>query len=255
MRALLKWLGLPPLLALFGFSAVVRCLLPADRATKRRAAINAVSFFSRALLVLLGIRIRVNHRERLRNTGRPRLIVANHLSYIDVLVISSLVPCAFITSVELKRTALLGPLARLSGSIFVERRKPSGLKREIGEIAQVLGQGLPVALFPEGTTSNGDRVRQFKNSLFDAAIHAHADVVPVCLRYTGVNGKRLTGRDRDRVFYYGGVAFMKHFPKLLTLKLVDVEIIVLKQISVQAHQTRKDLASETHEAIHAAYHG
>ena len=170
MRVLLKSLGIIPLFLLFSFITGIISLLPTARRTKRAAAIRVSSFFSRLLLRLLGVHIHVKHKERLLKKSEVLLIVANHLSYIDVLVLSALVPAVFVTSVELKHTAVIGALARLSGSLFVERRKPSGLKREIEYIAFVLGQGLPVVLFPEGTTSNGDRVHQFKNSLFDAAV-------------------------------------------------------------------------------------
>jgi 1-acyl-sn-glycerol-3-phosphate acyltransferase len=255
MRILFKGLGvLPIFLAYIVLSGTIR-LLPLPLKTKRAAAIKLVSGFSRIILILFGVRVHVKHRERLHKTGSGRLIVSNHLSYIDVLVISTLLPSVFITSVELKNTTLLGTLARLSGSIFVERRKPSGLKREIGDIAFALGQGLPVVLFPEGTTSNGDRVQPFKNSLFDSAVIAHVDIVPVCLRYIRTNNKHITPQNRDNVFYYGGVSFGKHLLRFLSLASVDAEVVPLKAISVHPGQSRKDLAEETHQIISEAYHG
>jgi 1-acyl-sn-glycerol-3-phosphate acyltransferase len=253
MRTLLKGLGVIPPLLLYILVSGIISLLPVDRKTKHVAAIRTVSGFARIFLVLFGVRVHVKHRERLHKTGSGRLIVSNHLSYIDVLVIASLVPSVFITSVELKNTALLGTLARLSGSIFVERRRPSGLKREIEDIALALGQGLPVVLFPEGTTSNGDRVRQFKNSLFDAAVLSRADIVPICLRYTRVNDEQLVPANRDFVLYYGGVTFLKHFLRFLSLTSVDVEFAPLKVVRVRPGQSRKALASETSEVISAAY--
>jgi lyso-ornithine lipid O-acyltransferase len=255
MRTLLKGLGIISLFLFYAFVSGIIYLLPADRKTKRTAAIRTASGFARIALILFGVRVQVKHRERLHKTGAGRLIVSNHLSYIDVLVVSALAPSVFITSVELKNTALLGALARLSGSIFVERRRPSGLKREIEDIALALGQGLPVALFPEGTTSNGDRVHLFKKSLFDAAVQTRADILPICFRYARVNNERLMPENRDLVFYYGGVTFLGHFLRFLALRSVDVEVIPLKAIKVHPRQTRKDLAAETHKAISAAYSG
>jgi lyso-ornithine lipid O-acyltransferase len=255
MRILLKGLGIVPLfLAYIVLSGAIR-LLPLSPKTKRVAAIRVVSGFARVILMLFGIRVHVKHRDRLHKTGNGPLIVSNHLSYIDILVISTLVPSVFITSVELKNTALLGMLARLSGSIFVERRKPSGLMREIEDIAFTLGQGLPVVLFPEGTTSNGERVQPFKNPLLDSAVIAQADIVPVCLRYLRANDKHITPQNRDNVFYYGGVSFGKHLLRLLSLASVDVEVVPLKAICVHPGRSRKDLATETHDVISAAYHG
>jgi 1-acyl-sn-glycerol-3-phosphate acyltransferase len=255
MRTLLKGLGIIPLFLLYVFISGIIRLLPVDRKTKRVVAMRTASGFARIFLILFGVRVHVKHRERLHATNGGHLIVSNHLSYVDVLVISALVPSVFITSVELKNTALLGTLARLSGSIFVERRKPSGLKREIEDVVFALGQGLPVVLFPEGTTSNGDRVQPFKNSLFDSAVIAQADIVPVCLRYTRANYKHIAPQNRDKVFYYGGVAFGKHLLRVLSLTSIDVEIAPLKAIRVHPGQSRKDLAAETHKVISEAYHG
>ncbi len=254
MRALLKWLGIIPLFLSFSFISGIINLLPVVQRTRRAAAIRVSSFFSRLVLVLLGVHVQVKHRERLFKKSDVLLIVANHLSYVDVLVLSSLIPAVFVTSVELRHTAVIGALARLSGSLFVERRKPSGLKREIEDIAFVLGQGLPVALFPEGTTSNGDRVHEFKNSLFDAAVMTRADIVPLCLRYTKVNNQPLTPQNRDNVFYYGGITFFKHLPRLLSLSSINVEITPLYTITVKPDQTRKDLSILTQNAISKAYY-
>jgi len=255
MRTLLKGAGLIPLLLLYLLMSGIIRLLPVHQKTKRVAAIRTTSGFARAALFLFNVRVRVKHGERIHETSDARLIVANHLSYIDVLVISSLVPSVFITSVELKNTALLGALARLSGSIFVERRRPSGLKRELEDIAAALGQGLPVALFPEGTTSNGDRVQPFKNALFAAAVLTRADILPICLCYNRVNNKRVAPDNRDLVFYYGGVTFLKHFLRFLSLTSIDVELVPLKVLEAHPRQSRKDLAAETHKVISAAYHG
>lgn len=255
MAVFFKLLATVPLLLTYAFLSGVISFFPVGASIRRTLRTRSTSFFSRRALAIFGIRVHVKHRERLRKHAGAPLIVSNHLSYLDALIIASLAPSVFITSVELQHTPLLGTLARFGGSLFVERRKPSGLKREIEAITEVLRQGAPVVLFPEGTTSNGDRVQPFKNSLFDAAIAARAEILPVCIRYTGVNGERLTPRNRDSVFYYGGITFQRHFPKLLKLKSINVEVAPLKSISAQAHHSRKDLAAEAHRVISSAYHG
>lgn len=253
MRVVLKWLGIVPLILSFLFASGIIRLLPIGEKARRSSAIRTTSFVSRLMLALLGVRVHVEHGERVNKTGKPHLIISNHLSYIDVFILSSLMPAVFITSVELRNTALLGALASFGGSIFVERRKATGLKKEIGAVASVLKQGFSVALFPEGTTSNGDRVQLFKNSLFDSAVVTRTDILPVCLRYTRVDGELLTPRTRDVVCYHGGMTFFQHFPKLLSRKSVDVELIPLKTIAVDPHHSRKDLASLAHDAISTAY--
>lgn len=255
MAVFLKLFALVHLLLTYGILSFVISLLPVGERARRAMRARNASSFSRRALTVFGVRMHVKHGERLHQHAGARLIVSNHLSYIDVLVIASLMPSVFITSVELQHTLLLGSLARLGGSLFVERRKPSGLKKEIEAITRVLGQGFSVVLFPEGTTSNGERVLPFKNSLFDAAARARADILPLCLRYVGVNGGRLTPHNRDTVYYYGGTTFPQHLPKLLRLKSIDVEVVPLPSIKVHDHHSRKDLAAEAHQAISAACHG
>jgi 1-acyl-sn-glycerol-3-phosphate acyltransferase len=145
-------------------------------------------------------------------------------------------------------------LAWLGGSIFVERRSPAGLKQEIKEIEQVLSEGISVALFPEGTTSDGDTVKPFKNSLITAAITTGSSLLPVCIRYTKVNGHCVGTHNRDLVYYYGGTTFFEHLPRLLRLKSIEVECTVLRPISTHQYHSRKDLASRAHGVISAAYH-
>lgn len=255
MRSFIKALGTILLLIAYIFTACAFVVLPAGARLRRTFLINNSAFFSRIILALLGVRVHAKHCERLRGHTRGLLIVANHVSYVDILIIASLAPSIFITSVELGSTLFLGMLARLGGSLFVERRRPSGLKKEIALISRALGEGFSVALFPEGTTSNGEKVQPFKNPLFDAAIASKAGILPVCLRYTQVNSEQMTSGIRDSVFYYGGTKFFQHVPRLLSLASVDVDVTVLKSIRIQGNVTRKELAAQAHDAVGAAYHG
>lgn len=257
LNVLLKGLAITSLVLAYLATSCLLTLIPMGARSVRSARIWNTTFFSRLALALFGVRARVKHREHLSRSTRGaggRLVVCNHVSYIDVLVLSSLSPSVFITSMELKNTPLLGMLAAFGGSLFVERRKPSGLKQEINDIARVLEQGFSVVLFPEGTTSNGDRVQQFKNSLFDSAVSARADILPFCLRYTRINDVTLSVGSRDKIFYYGGVPFSKHFSRFLSLKSVDMDVIPLNIIKATAHTSRKELATMAHVAISKAYH-
>ncbi len=245
----IKKAGIVFILLCYIFASTVITVLPAGSAFRRKMRTRNTSFFCKVALALFGVRVELKQGPRLETNRKPRLIVANHLSYVDVLVIASLMPSVFITSIELKQTALLGTLARFGGSLFIERRKPSGLKNEISEISRVLEDGFTVALFPEGTTSDGTGVRPFKNSLFDAAISAKADILPLCLRYTAVNGEPVSGRNSSAIFYYGGISFLKHFPKFLSLKSVRVEATALKIIEPGEQASRKELAVRAHDEI------
>jgi 1-acyl-sn-glycerol-3-phosphate acyltransferase len=252
MRFCMKIIGIVPLLLAYLLISCSIAFLPAGSRLRRILHTKNTSFFSRMMLSLLGVNVHIEH-EGLTTLRSGSLIVSNHTSYIDILVIASLTPAVFITSVELGSTLFLGMLARFGGSLFVERRKPFGLKREIAMIARAIAEGFTVVLFPEGTTSNGERIQPFKKSLFDAAVMAGVDIRPICLRYTKINGGALTVHNRGCVFYYGGDTFFRHFPKFSLLKSVDVVVIPLKSIKVPEHASRKELALAAHAAISSAY--
>ena len=253
IRVLIKITGSFFLFILYLLASFAGCALPVRARTRRVWMTAIVSFFAGRVLTLYGVHVAATGGKKLVPHRKGHLVVSNHMSYVDVLVLASLAPSVFITSVELRNTLLLGQLARLSGSLFVERRKASGLKQEIGAITAVLEQGFSVVLFPEGTTFNGDHVHPFKQSLLDAALQAQCAILPVCIRYPRVNGRPLSTASRDTVLYYGGISFFRHFPRFLTLRSVDVKLSVLHAIHAGSDETRKDLAERAHAVISAEY--
>jgi 1-acyl-sn-glycerol-3-phosphate acyltransferase len=228
-------------------------LMPLRDWRRRAFLAKNSSFFAKQALSVLDIGVTVHGRERLPMREKTRLIVSNHLSSLDILVLLSLVPSVFVTSVELKNRWLTGMIARCGGSIFVERRSVASLKKEIDEISRLLKEGLAIVVFPEGTTSNGERVMPFKNSMFDAAIKSPAKILPFCLSYRKVNSEDITVENRDSVLYYGGMTFDRHALKVLSLKSIEVEATALETIPVHGKPSRKQLAAAAHRAISAAY--
>lgn len=244
------------LLLLFAWSALLIAALPAGPARRRDLLARNASIFARLALRIVQVRVasRRLQRKGIRRRRRTFLVLSNHLSYVDVLVLASRMPAVFITSIELKRTFPLGVLAALGGSIFVERRSPAGLKEEIALVSRVLEQGTSVVLFPEATTSDGETVRPFKSALITAAIASGADLLPVCLRYCRINGRPVDPGNRDRVFFHGGMTFLEHLPRFLSLRQVTVECIVRQPFSAHQRLHRKELAARAHDLIRSAYH-
>jgi 1-acyl-sn-glycerol-3-phosphate acyltransferase len=128
-------------------------------------------------LLLRGLRIRV---ATWRAIDPGALVVANHISWTDILVLGSLRPMAFVAKSEVRGWPLLGILARLHGTLFIRRGDRGGVAGQVDRITAALERG-PVVLFPEGTTGNGADVLPFRSTLFAAA--AGRWVQPVTLRY------------------------------------------------------------------------
>ncbi len=215
---------------------------------------RALSFHSSLMNKMLGVRVSLRGRGNGISGGESSLILSNHLSYVDIFVISSFFPSSFIASVdEVKSDPLLGKATELSGGYFVERRNRSGLRTDIESISGILESGTNVALFPEGTTSNGDRVLPFKTPLLSAAEKAGVGILPLCIRYTSIDGEALTEKNKDLIYYYGDMKFFDHFFKLLSVGRVDAELRVLDKIDPQAATSRKEMASAIYDMISSEY--
>jgi lyso-ornithine lipid O-acyltransferase len=167
------------------------------------------------------------------------LYVVNHASYVDVLVIMSQINGSFVTSIEIKQTPGLGLLCKVGGCSFTERRSIWNLPQEVADLTKMLEAGYNVILFPEGTTTPGTYLREFKSSLIEAAARAGRPIVPAFINYTAVNGRKPLLEDRDYVCWYGTMDFVPHIIRLCTLKSIDVEIGFLDPIDVSPKGDRK----------------
>jgi 1-acyl-sn-glycerol-3-phosphate acyltransferase len=253
LRTLFKIFSALVVLTSFFASGLALVLLPAGMRMRRLLLSRNTSLHSRLLLTLLGIHVRTAYANRVSERNDGLMLVANHVSSLDILVLSAMTPCVFITSVELGSTAFLGVLARIGGSMFVERRKASGLRKELAAIGAAIKMGLPIAFFPEGTTSNGERVHAFKPALFAAALETGCDIQPICLQYTAIDGSPVTPENRDAVFYYGDTSFFTHLGRFLRTRRVDVDVRFLKKVHTTGIHDRRELASSAHKLISESY--
>jgi len=187
-----------------------------------------LSAYCKVALKLLGVTVKFSSDFDLNQ--RNFLVVCNHLSYVDILVMSSLFRAVFVTSVEVQKTPVLGQLSELGGSLFVERRNREKTHLEVGAVAQTLADGMNVVVFPEATSSSGETVLPFKASMFNSAVQAGVEVLPMHLRLVKVNQSAVTREMRDSVCYYGDMQFFSHFVRLLRLKSIEMHLSVLHPV-------------------------
>lgn len=210
------------------------------------------SRYSRLILWLLGARISIDKSKI--PTERNCFVVSNHLSYLDILVISSRYPCLFITSKEVQKTPFIGYIATLGGSFFVERRNPSGLHKELDSITRTIDNNFPIALFPEGTTSHGESLLPFKSSLFEAPCRRNIDILPIILRYKKLNGVEITEMNREHVYYVGTVSIFKHMFRLPFCDSIEISMEFLPKVDSSQYENRKALSAALREAMLKVYH-
>ena len=185
-----------------------------------------VAFFSRLILAVANINISIDQKEQKVDRNKSYFIVSNHLSYLDILVLSSYFPSSFITSVEMKETPLLGEITTLAGCVFVERRSKENINNEISEITMSLKKGLNIIVFPESTSMDGKTVYPFKRSMFQAAIDAKVDVLPLIIEYKSLNNEALDKKNKDVLYWYDETPFLTHFLRLCKQKSASVTLHV-----------------------------
>jgi 1-acyl-sn-glycerol-3-phosphate acyltransferase len=145
-----------------------------------------VAQWSRDMLRIMGVQLEV--RGQAPNAG-PCLVVANHISWLDILVINAAQPVRFVSKADVLRWPLLGALVAGAGTLFIERESRRDAVRMVQLMAERLQAGDRVAVFPEGTTGDGRGLLPFHPNLLQSAIAADAPIVPVALRYVKANSQ------------------------------------------------------------------
>lgn len=168
------------------YAALLAIFYPRLNQTKRRRILKN---WSRQLLNILNIGIRTEGEWSVRGEGGC-LVVANHVSWLDVFVLNTIYPSRFIAKAEVRSWPLIGWLCKRSNTIFIERAMRQDAASINQRVSLLLKQGVCIGLFPEGTTTDGKQVGHFHSALIQPAIDAGAMLCPVALRYQDENGKQ-----------------------------------------------------------------
>lgn len=181
------------------------------------------------------------------------LFLGNHLGFLDILILSSMRPTLFVTSVEMRETPFLGLMCEMGGCLFVERRSRKTLVQEIGEIRKLLREGLSIAIYPEGTSGDGSRVLPFKKSLLTAATESGVPLKVMVINYRKVNDEQVNHAWREYVFWYGDLQFFPALWRLLTLESLEVDLSFHEEIHVSAEHDRREVAAQAQAIVEKHY--
>jgi len=174
------------------------------------------------------------------------LVVANHVSWLDIFVINALDPCLFVAKAEIRSWPVMGWLAAGAGTVFIARGNRRELRHVFKGLVEVLQQGERVALFPEGTTGLQGGVLPFHANLFEAAIDAGVPVQPYALAYVDAGGGL-----HPSIEYVGDTTFVDSLLRILQGPPVKARLACLAPLdSTGAH--RRELALAAQEAVEAA---
>ena len=205
-------------------------------------------WYHRQVCRLIGVRI---HVEGIVPGQRAALLVANHVSWLDICVLSAVTPLSFVAKREVGSWPFISWLAKLQRSVFVDRNRRGAVAGTAREILDRLRAGDTMVLFAEGTSSDGNGVLPFRTSLFAAAkpggpeaaeIERGLAVQTLAVTYTRVHGLPLGRNGRARIAWYGDMELAGHCWRLLRLGPLDAHIRLGEPVALREFADRKALA-------------
>lgn len=207
-----------------------------------RARLRIEWRWHRGLLQILNVRLRL-HGVAPDLSSHSMFLVSNHISWLDIYLLNAVRPVRFVSKAEVRSWPVVGWLARKTGTLFIDRTKRHDTARVNHEISAILEHGGCVAVFPEGTTSDGSMLRPFYASLLQPAVHGKCKVWPVAIRYTHDDGT-----PNKAPAYVDEMSFGDSLLQILSQPVIYAEM-VFKQ-PIHAHgKTRRELAKEAELAI------
>jgi 1-acyl-sn-glycerol-3-phosphate acyltransferase len=216
-------------------------------------------WFHRLFLRLFDIRVSV--RGTPPPPGEPTLVVANHVSWLDIPVMASTGPLAFIAKSEIAGWPVFGLFAKLQRCIFLDRSRKGATAEVNAAVAERLARGEAIVLFPEGTTGDGNRLLPFRSSLVGAARAAlagtetgtsHIRLQPLAVAYTRLNGLPVTRRDRPLLAWYGDMELAPHLMGFIRAGALDAVLVWGEPIAFDSASDRKRATAAAEAAVRDA---
>ena len=202
-------------------------------------------FCGKVVLAAIGIRYRIEGQP----PPGPTLIVANHLSYLDIVIFSAALPCSFIAKDDIAAWPAFGRLARLGGTIFLQRESRISAWNVAGTVTARLENGVPVLLFPEGTSTDGLDVLRFHSTLFEPAIEGRVAVTPAAIFYQPqASTSHASAVQEKDVCWFGDDLFLPHLLQVLGLSHF---IAIVRFGTPEFYPDRKAAAWRNHDAVSA----
>jgi lyso-ornithine lipid O-acyltransferase len=248
--ATLARLGLV-VLVLAAFLVVFAPPLILARKFGRRVGERSPARFQRLICAGLGVRVRAHGAP---DRTAPCLIVANHVSWLDVPVLGSLAPMTFLAKKEVGDHPLGREIVALQGAVYVDRSRRSRIPEVNARMVERMRDSLPVVLFAEATTGDGNRLLPFRTSHFEAIRLAARDeraavVQPVFLHYSRLAGLPIIRSRRPRIAWYGDMTFLAHLLRFAASGGAICDLYFGSPIPVSPDMHRKAIARMTERAI------
>ena len=253
----MRWVKLTAFLSLwvffFGLVALAHLWISVLRLPNRW---KIISRLSRAYIFLvrtiLDIKVTVIGDEGQLERG-GYVIISNHVSYVDGIILGSLFPVLFVSKKEVKSWPIVGQWTALCGTIFINRQRKELVPLLIEEMSMKLMQEANILLFPEGTSTNGERMLPFQTAPLAAPLRKRAIIVPVTLTYRSIEEKPVSPANRDLIYWYGDMNFLTHFWKLMSQRGIEAMVTIQPKIECFRYEDnsagRRKLAADCYNRV------
>ena len=211
---------------------------------KRRAKLRAIQMWSRHVLASCGMKLEVSGDLPSENHGQ--LLVGNHISWLDIMAVNAAFPCRFVAKDDVAKWPVVGYLATQAQTVYVARNKGTkGNTAKIAGVTEALKNGDTVALFPEGTSTEGRSILPFKPSFFQTAYDAQVPIIPMLVRYPNPDGTS----PNPHTAYWGDISLWQSIRMVVGQPQTKVELHFLSPVSPQEDRTAS--AAQLHEILSA----
>jgi len=253
----MRWVKTLALLSLwaifFGLVALAHLWISVLRLPNRWKMISRINrSFTFLLRSMLNVRVSVVGDEGQLERG-GYVIIANHVSYVDGIVLGSIFPIVFVSKREVKSWPIVGQWNLLCGTVFINRQHKEQVGSLIEEMTAKLAQEANLLLFPEGTSTNGEKMLPFQTVPLAAPLRSRSIIIPVTLTYKSIDGSPVRASNRDTLFWYGDMDFLSHFWRLLTLRNIEVMVTIQPKVECYRYPDnsagRKKLAHDCYNRV------
>jgi 1-acyl-sn-glycerol-3-phosphate acyltransferase len=245
-------------IGIFVVSAIIASLTAATLNAVKGDSVAFRGRYYRFLCKLVGLDVITRGKQ---SAAAPRLVVANHISYFDIVVLGSVVPGDFVAKADIANWPGFGWMAKAGQTIFIDRRR-TATKEARDQLQERLDAGDTLIMFPEATSGDGNTMKPFKSALFTVAErHAVAadgterpvTVQPVSMAYTRINGMPLGVGWRPFVAWYGDMEMMSHMWQVMRLGKLTAEVTFHAPVTLAQFTSRKELAAHCDRVTRAGF--
>ncbi len=253
----MRWVKLSAIISIwaffFGLVGLVHLWISVLRLPNRWKIISrlmrSLTLFFR---MILNIKVTVVGDEGQLERG-GYVIISNHMSYVDGLILSSIFPVVFVSKKEVKSWPIIGQWNTLCGTVFIDRQHKDKIGLLVEELQSKLKQDANILLFPEGTSTDGERMLPFQTAPLAAPLRNCSIIVPVTLTYMSIDEEPVSVANRDLIYWYGDMDFMTHFWKLLSLRNIEALLTIQPKIECFRYKNtsagRKQLAEDCYNRV------